>query len=453
MNRHWSRNAGLGRRSDEWGQRPRFSSLEKAARKAESQDTYPSRSKLTLFARKGVAKSLASFREAFLFACFTERTAVLSRHRCGPRLATNVACARMLVVRGLRRRCRVPMRSRHPREAPDNDGQRVVTDEVGRRVEIPARSEAHRDARSESDGNGLRAGTRRPARGRHELLRHAAGGEIESRTWAIRRTRASKPSWRCTPTWCSRRLRSTAVKRLTRSRQLGNPVYTSDPHTVRGMLDSIARMADVMGAEAQGATLVAQVAGTARCAAGAAADRPLVHVLFVVWEDPLITIGQNTFIADALRWAGAESVVTVEPELAAGEHGRSRALAAGLHRVHAQPYRRSGHAADSTDLRSRPGWKDLQAVELGHVVVSERRSRGPRRDWSTRSSSSRANCIRKSFPRKAKCEIARYKSFDERFRESCAAPQRSATRAPADAATRLSACACACCACCCLWSW
>ena len=42
---------------------------------------------------------------------------------------------------------------------------------------------------------------------------------------------------------------------------------------------------------------------------GRLSELPLAHVLFVVWQDPLISIGQRTFIADALRWAGAESVI------------------------------------------------------------------------------------------------------------------------------------------------
>ena len=33
------------------------------------------------------------------------------------------------------------------------------------------------------------------------------------------------------------------------------------------------------------------------------------RVLFVVWTDPLISIGKHTFIADALRHAGADSIV------------------------------------------------------------------------------------------------------------------------------------------------
>ena len=65
----------------------------------------------------------------------------------------------------------------------------------------------------------------------------------------------------------------------------------------------------MMGASEQGRELVRAMQQRLDALHARLNDRPLVHVLFVVWEQPLITIGQNTFIADALRWAGAESVV------------------------------------------------------------------------------------------------------------------------------------------------
>ena len=95
-------------------------------------------------------------------------------------------------------------------------------------------------------------------------------------------------------------------------------------------------------------------------------DLPLAHVFFVVWEDPLITIGQNTFIADALKWAGAESVIIADqnwPQISFEEV------------VRVQPdyiVFTSNHSGDSgkllAELRSRPDWKGLHAVEFGHVV-------------------------------------------------------------------------------------
>lgn len=148
--------------------------------------------------------------------------------------------------------------------------------------------------------------------------------------------------------------------------RLGIPVYTSDPHTVRGMLDSIARMAALMGVPERGQALVADLRGRLDRVQARLADRPLVHVLFVVWEQPLITIGQNTFIADALRWAGAESVVLSRqnwPQLSLEEVVRLQPdyiVFAGNHLENA--------SAELAGLQSRPAWRDLRAVEMGCVT-------------------------------------------------------------------------------------
>ena len=115
--------------------------------------------------------------------------------------------------------------------------------------------------------------------------------------------------------------------------KVGVAVYTTDPQTVRGMLESTARIAGLMGAEAQGATLVAKLQARLDALAARLADVPPVHALFVVWEDPLITIGQNTFIADALRWAGAESVILSQQKWPRVSFEEVVRLAARLHRV------------------------------------------------------------------------------------------------------------------------
>jgi len=149
---------------------------------------------------------------------------------------------------------------------------------------------------------------------------------------------------------------------------VGIAVYTSDPHTVRGMLDSIARMADLMGAGEQGATLVAQLQARLDALHARLADLPLVHVLFVVWEDPLITIGPSTFIADALRWAGAESVIVAKqnwPQVSIEEIVRLQPEFIVLTPNHDE----SSTAHQIADLRTRPAWKGLRALEMGHVGV------------------------------------------------------------------------------------
>jgi iron complex transport system substrate-binding protein len=164
-------------------------------------------------------------------------------------------------------------------------------------------------------------------------------------------------------------LATTSINRLQTAdalKQLGISVYTSNPQTVRGMLDSTRRMAELMGAAQQGADLVGRLQQQLDALHARLEERPMVHVLFVVWEDPLITIGQNTFIADALRYAGAESVVLSDrnwPQLSLEEVFRLQPdyiVFAGNHGESA--------ATELADLRTRPAWRGLDAVESGHVV-------------------------------------------------------------------------------------
>jgi iron complex transport system substrate-binding protein len=148
------------------------------------------------------------------------------------------------------------------------------------------------------------------------------------------------------------------------------PVYATDPHTIRAMVDSFGRMADLVGAPEKGAALVAKLDATLDSLHARLRDLPAVHVLFVVWLDPLISIGQNTFIADALRWAGAESVVLSRlnwPQLNLEEAVRLQPDYIVLAESH------TGEGSRTLqDLRGRAAWRALEAVQLGHVaLVSE----------------------------------------------------------------------------------
>lgn len=153
-------------------------------------------------------------------------------------------------------------------------------------------------------------------------------------------------------------------------KRLGIPVYTTDPHTVRAMLDSTSHIAGVMGAAQQGEEVVRKLQQRLDALHARLSDRPMVHVLFIVWLDPLQSIGQGTFIADALRWAGAESAITSDqpwPHLSIEEVVRVQPDYIVFAENHL------GAATDElADLRARPVWRDLDAVETGHVLnISE----------------------------------------------------------------------------------
>lgn len=148
---------------------------------------------------------------------------------------------------------------------------------------------------------------------------------------------------------------------------LGLPVYVTDPHSVDEMIASVEHIGGAIGveksAEQVADNLRARLSDLDRRLAGAAPRR----VLFVVWTDPLISVGQDTFIADALRRAGARSVVETNTEW---PHVSMEEI------VKLQPeflVFASAHAGDTQHdletLRNRSGWKSLTAVQQGNVVV------------------------------------------------------------------------------------
>ena len=151
--------------------------------------------------------------------------------------------------------------------------------------------------------------------------------------------------------------------------KIGVPVYTSDPHTIDRNAGCDRHDGGFAGCERAGRSACGALQKRLDTLHAALQDRPMAHVLFVVWEDPLISIGQNTFIADALRWAGAESIIVASqnwPQVSMEEVVRLQPEYIVL---------TSDHLAAEThehvnNLRDRPTWRELRAVELGHVVMA-----------------------------------------------------------------------------------
>jgi iron complex transport system substrate-binding protein len=149
--------------------------------------------------------------------------------------------------------------------------------------------------------------------------------------------------------------------------RLGIPAYATDPRSVEGVLNSTARLADVIGAHEQGKALVASLRARLQELKRLLGARAPQRVLFVVWNEPLISIGRETFLADALRWAGAESVVETTqdwPLLSLEEVVRLRPDYLVFASSHSEAVERSFEA-----LRDQPGWRSLQAVHQRHIAV------------------------------------------------------------------------------------
>ena len=120
-------------------------------------------------------------------------------------------------------------------------------------------------------------------------------------------------------------------------------------------------------------------------------------MLFVVWTDPLISVGRDTFIADALRRAGGRSVVDTKaewPHVSLEEIVRLQPEVLVFASAHAGDTQR-----DIDALRTRPGWRNLDSdAAMATSWLSATPSIVPRRGWWTPSSNWRARFIRRHSP-------------------------------------------------------
>ena len=157
-------------------------------------------------------------------------------------------------------------------------------------------------------------------------------------------------------------------------KEMGIPVYGIEPHTVEETLSSVTHIGDLIGAQTQAKDVVSKLQQELDALKETLAGEPTKTALFVVWEDPLISAGEGAFITDALRWAGAvsvvksrqewpqvslEEIVKLEPDyiVFAESSVETPAQIAAAVQKHLKV------------LREESGWRKLKAVQEGHVAV------------------------------------------------------------------------------------
>lgn len=149
--------------------------------------------------------------------------------------------------------------------------------------------------------------------------------------------------------------------------QLGIVSYATDTRTVEGLLASFQRVGELIGEGEIGRQLAESSRARFDDLKRHIGPRPRRRVLFIVWLDPLISVGRETFLADALHWAGAESIITTPqdwPQISLEEV------------VHLQPdylvfatAREESSAHDVQALATLPGWRSLAAVKNKRTAV------------------------------------------------------------------------------------
>jgi iron complex transport system substrate-binding protein len=148
---------------------------------------------------------------------------------------------------------------------------------------------------------------------------------------------------------------------------LGVSSYGTDPHTVQEIISSTERLADVLGVPETGTILGADLQRHLADLQQHLNGLPARRVLFIVWSDPLISVGKGTFIADALRLAGATSIVDSAqdwPHMSLEEVVRLQPDFLVFAAAHSD----SGQN-DFDVLAERPGWRGLEAVRNRRFAV------------------------------------------------------------------------------------
>ncbi len=148
---------------------------------------------------------------------------------------------------------------------------------------------------------------------------------------------------------------------------LGIAVFATDPHSVEEAILSTERLGELAGATDQGRLVAAGLRRRLSEVAERLSGSELTPVLLVVWLEPLITVGRNTFIADALRRAGAENVIQT------AQDWPNTSLEAVARMQPEYLIFASDHSEQSerqiAQLGGRPGWRSLEAMRNQRVIV------------------------------------------------------------------------------------
>ena len=109
-------------------------------------------------------------------------------------------------------------------------------------------------------------------------------------------------------------------------RQLGIPVYITQPNRIDDIASDLERYGQLLGNE-EGARVAAEFRHRLAALRERYSSQPKLRIFYQVWKEPLMTVGRTQIISDVIRLCGGENVfgqleqmapkVTVEAVLAA----------------------------------------------------------------------------------------------------------------------------------------
>jgi len=146
--------------------------------------------------------------------------------------------------------------------------------------------------------------------------------------------------------------------------RLGIPLYGLAAHTFDDAMQSIEDVGDVLGQGAKARSIVEGLRKRAQAVEQRIQGQPRPRVLFVVWYRPLITAGSHTFLSDVIRRAGGIPL----NEGLRGEWPRLSLEEVLRREPDVILFPRTESFSPALDEFTRlPGWRELRAVKEHHM--------------------------------------------------------------------------------------
>ena len=91
-------------------------------------------------------------------------------------------------------------------------------------------------------------------------------------------------------------------------RQLGIPIFHSEPLKLDGIADNVQRLGQLLGTENVAQPAAAQISAQFAALTKQYASRPPVRMFYQVWDKPLYTLSGGSIVTDAMRVCGGVNI-------------------------------------------------------------------------------------------------------------------------------------------------
>ncbi len=103
-------------------------------------------------------------------------------------------------------------------------------------------------------------------------------------------------------------LHGSAQRQVEQLRQLGIPLFYSQPHKLDDIPESLLRLGHLMGTDQMAGEVAADLQQLLKALTTRYGNRPKVRMFYQVWDKPLYTLNGQHIVSDAIRLCGGENI-------------------------------------------------------------------------------------------------------------------------------------------------